>query len=88
MDTISTEDKYFIPFFNKIQVSIERGDGIYVWDENGKKYIDFTSGWGVTCIGHSNPVIIDAINEQSRKIIQNPCSGLTYSPARRNFSTL
>jgi len=88
MDTISTEDKYFVPFFNKIQVSIERGEGIYVWDENGKKYIDFTSGWGVTCIGHSNPVIIDAVNEQSRKIIQNPSSGLTYSPARAKLLNL
>ncbi|MBU3916152.1 aspartate aminotransferase family protein [bacterium] len=82
MDTISTEEKYFIPFFKKIPISIERGQGIYVWDENGEKYIDFTSGWGVTCLGHANPIIINAITEQSKKIIQNPSSGLTYSPAR------
>ncbi len=82
MDTISTEEKYFVPFFNKIPISIERGEGIYVWDENGEKYFDFTSGWGVTCLGHANPVIINAITEQSKKIIQNPSSGLTYSPAR------
>ncbi|MCP4752162.1 MAG: aspartate aminotransferase family protein [Proteobacteria bacterium] len=88
MDTISTEDKYFVPFFNKIPISIERGEGIYVWDEDGKKYLDFTSGWGVTCIGHANPVIVDALVEQSRKIMQNPSSGLTYSPARARLLAL
>ncbi|MCF8069978.1 MAG: acetylornithine transaminase [Desulfobacterales bacterium] len=81
-DTILMEEKYFVPFFNKIPISIERGDGIYVWDEDGKRYIDFTSGWGVTCLGHASPVIIEAITSQSRKIIQNPSSGLTYSPPR------
>ncbi len=88
MDTIAIEEKYAIPFFNKIPISIDRGEGIYVWDENGKKYIDFTAGWGVTCIGHANPIIINAITEQSRKIIQNPSSGLTYSPARAKLLDL
>jgi acetylornithine/N-succinyldiaminopimelate aminotransferase len=82
MNTIETEEKYFIPFFNKIPISIERGRGIYVWDEDNNRYIDFTSGWGVTCLGHAHPVITEAIREQSDKIIQNPSSGLTYSPAR------
>jgi len=88
MDTISIEEKYSIPFFNKIPVSIEKGKGVYVWDEDGNKFIDFTSGWGVTCIGHANPVIIDAVLKQSRKIIQNPSSGLTYSPIRARLLSL
>jgi acetylornithine/N-succinyldiaminopimelate aminotransferase len=82
MNTKETEDTYFIPFFNKIPLSIERGEGVYVWDEEGNRLIDFTSGWGVTSIGHANPVIVNAIREQSEKIIQNPSSGLTYSPPR------
>lgn len=88
MDTFSIENKYAIPFFNKIPVSIEKGKGLYVWNEDGKKYIDFTSGWGVTCIGHANPVITDAIVNQSQKIIQNPSSGLTYSPIRARLLSL
>ncbi|MCJ7772201.1 MAG: aspartate aminotransferase family protein [Desulfobacterales bacterium] len=88
MDTIALETKYAIPFFKKIPVSIEKGLGVYVWDEDGNKYIDFTSGWGVTCIGHANPVITDAIVNQSQKIIQNPCSGLTYSPIRSRLLSL
>lgn len=88
MDTITTEDRYAIPFFNKIPVSIVRGEGIYVWDEEGNRYIDFTSGWGVTCLGHAHPVIVEAVTQQSRKIIQNPNSGLTYSPARARLLEL
>jgi len=88
MKTIEIEDKYCIPFFKKTQISIERGDGIYVFDENEKQYIDLTSGWGVTCIGHANPVITDALIEQSKKIIQNPESGKTYSPSRAKLLQL
>lgn len=84
-NTIKTEDQYLIPFFNKTQISIERGEGVYVWDEGGKKYIDLTSGWGVTSIGHSNPVITKALVEQSSRILQSPNAGLTYSPVRAEF---
>jgi acetylornithine/N-succinyldiaminopimelate aminotransferase len=87
-ETFDIEDRYLAPFFVKQQVSIEKGEGIYVWDEEGKMYIDFTSGWGVTCIGHANPVITDALIEQGRKIIQNPNSGLTYSPVRARLLSL
>ncbi len=88
MNTFKIEDSHAIPFFKKLPLSIEKGEGIFVWDENGEKYFDFTSGWGVTCIGHANPVIIEAITEQSKKIIQNPSSGLTYSPPRARLLSL
>lgn len=87
-DTFEIEDKYFAPFFVKQKISIEKGEGVYVWDEEGRKYLDFTAGWGVTCIGHANPVITDALVNQARKIIQNPNSGLTYSPARARLLSL
>lgn len=80
--TIDKEDKGLIPFFKKTPISIKEGDGVFVWDENGKRYIDLTSGWGVTSIGHSNRAIVKALLTQGSKIIQNPNSGLTYSPAR------
>ena len=86
--TIQLEDKYSPPFFRKIPVSIERGAGVHVWDEEGNRFLDFTSGWGVTCLGHAHPVITDALMEQGRKIIQNPNSGLTYSPVRARLLSL
>jgi acetylornithine/N-succinyldiaminopimelate aminotransferase len=82
------EDKHSVPFFKKIPISIERGEGVYVWDQEGRKYLDFTAGWGVTCLGHAHPIIISALEEQGRKIIQNPNSGLTYSPARARLLDL
>lgn len=86
--TFALEDQYMAPFFVKQRVSIARGEGVYVWDEEGNQYIDFTSGWGVTCIGHAQPVITEALCEQAGKIIQNPNSGLTYSPARARLLAL
>ena len=86
--TFEIEDKFMAPFFVKQKISIEKGDGIYVWDEEGNRYIDFTSGWGVTCVGHAQPVITEALLKQSGKILQNPNSGLTYSPARAELLLL
>lgn len=86
--TIETEDVHSPPFIKKTGIAIERGEGIYVWDEQGKRYIDFTSGWGVTCLGHSHPAIVRALEEQGRKIIQNPNSGATYSPVRARLLEL
>lgn len=88
MSTIDIEDRLGITFCQRQPIAIERGEGSYVWDESGKKYLDFTSGWGVTCLGHSHPIITQAINQQAQKIIQNPNSGFTYSPARASLLSI
>lgn len=88
MNTIDIENAYFPPFFNRIPVSFERGEGVYAFDEQGRRYLDFTAGWGVTCLGHAHPVIIAALEDQARKIIQNPNSGASYSPARAKLLEL
>jgi acetylornithine/N-succinyldiaminopimelate aminotransferase len=87
-ETIATENAHMPPFFTKIPVSIDRGEGVYVWDEEGKRYLDLTAGWGVTCIGHAHPAIQAALTEQGARILQNPNSGLTYSPVRARLLSL
>ncbi|TAL38748.1 MAG: aspartate aminotransferase family protein [Spirochaetes bacterium] len=87
-DTMATEDRYAAPFFQKIPVSFERGEGVYVWDEDGKRYLDLTAGWGVTSLGHAHPVITKALCDQAAKIIQNPNSGASYSPIRAKLLAL
>lgn len=82
MNTIEIEDTYLVNFCEKVPLSIDKGVGSKVWDETGKEYLDFTSGWAVTSLGYSHPVITAAIIEQSQKIIHNPNSSLTYSPSR------
>jgi len=66
-ETIRIENAHMPPFFAKIPISIERGEGVYVWDEEGRRYLDFTSGWGVTCLGHAHSAITDALLQQGRK---------------------
>lgn len=87
-NTYQIEDEHYASFADKTRISIEKGEGVYVYDENGKKYLDLTAGWGVTCIGHANPVISEAVCDQSKKIIQNPNSGATYSPKRSQLISL
>jgi acetylornithine/N-succinyldiaminopimelate aminotransferase len=87
-ETIAIESAHMPPFFAKTPISIERGDGVYVWDEEGIRYLDLTASWGVTSIGHAHPAIQDALAEQSALIMQNPDSGLTHSPARARYLSL
>lgn len=87
-ETIAAENSHMPPFFKKMPVSIDRGEGVYVWDEEGNRYLDLTAGWGVTSIGHAHPVIQTALADQAARIVQNPNSGLTYSPARSRLLSL
>ncbi|MBU2099400.1 MAG: aspartate aminotransferase family protein [Gammaproteobacteria bacterium] len=82
MQVEEIENNLGLQVCKKQSLVIERGQGSWVWSESGEKYLDFTAGWGVTCLGHGHPVIISAITNQSGLIIQNPNSGFTYSPAR------
>src|SRR5690606_34435847 len=66
----------------RLELAFTHGEGTRVWDEAGKSYLDFTSGWGVTCLGHSHPVIVEALAAQGRRLLQSPNSGFSYSPER------
>lgn len=87
-DPRAVEDRHAPPFFERTPITVERGEGVYFWDDAGRRYMDFTSGWGVTCLGHAHPVIVEALNRQGRKVIQNPGGGLTYSPVRAELLAL
>lgn len=82
IDTISTEDRLGISFARRLPISFSHGQGSRVWDENGKSYLDFTSGWGVNCLGHAHPVVLDALQTQAARLMQGPNAGFTYSPPR------
>lgn len=82
MQVMEIENNLGLSLCQKQPLVIERGEGPYVWDDQGNTYLDFTSGWGVTCLGHAHPEMIQVLHEQAGKIMQNPNSGFTYSPAR------
>ncbi|UKS30446.1 aspartate aminotransferase family protein [Paenibacillus sp. HWE-109] len=54
---------------NRPQIVMEHGEGMYVWDTEGKKYLDFIGGWAVTALGHSPKVIADALVQQAGKLV-------------------
>jgi acetylornithine/N-succinyldiaminopimelate aminotransferase len=58
-----------------------RGEGSFLWDDSGKRYLDFVQGWAVNCLGHSPPLVAEAIAEQAQRLI-------TPSPAYYNDVSL
>lgn len=50
---------------------LERGDGMYVWDVEGKRYLDFFGGILTTCVGHNRPEVVQAVKEQAEKLIHS-----------------
>ncbi|TXK70079.1 acetylornithine/succinylornithine family transaminase [Paenibacillus sp. N3.4] len=48
---------------------MERGEGMYVWDTEDRRYLDFIGGWAVTCLGHSPQVMIDVLSQQAAHLI-------------------
>ena len=64
------ESKYYMHAANRYPMVIEKGEGTMLWDTNGNEYLDFTSGWAVNNIGHSNQVVADAIEQQSKTLLQ------------------
>jgi len=69
-DWKAIESKYYLHVVNRQPIVLVKGEGTRVWDDEGEEYLDFTSGWAVTNIGHSHPVLAEAIAEQARTLIQ------------------
>jgi len=59
----------FIPVFGPPAVMFERGEGTQLWDNNGKRYLDFLSGIAVVSLGHANPVIAKAVADQANTLV-------------------
>jgi predicted acetylornithine/succinylornithine family transaminase len=69
-DLRELEQKYFMRTFKRMPLTVVRGEGVRVWDEGGKEYLDFTSGWAVNALGHCHPAVVGAVCEQARTLIQ------------------
>ena len=54
---------------NRPEPVMERGEGLYLWDTEGKRYLDYIGGWAVTNLGHSPEVITHALEKQSRRLV-------------------
>lgn len=70
------EKDLLVPTYERQPVLLERGQGVYVWDSTGKKYLDFLSGIGVNALGHNHPAIQKVIRRQAGRLIHT--SNLFY----------
>ncbi|RLF98852.1 MAG: acetylornithine transaminase [Thaumarchaeota archaeon] len=64
------ERKYLMHTVERVPLTLVRGSGARVWDEDGREYLDFVSGWAVNSLGHCPPVVVDAVVEQVQTLIQ------------------
>ncbi len=63
------EHEYYMPTFNRIPITLVKGSGAKVWDDNGKEYLDFVSGIAVNSLGHCHPIVTKAITEQANTLM-------------------
>ncbi|MDW9379771.1 ornithine--oxo-acid transaminase [Chryseobacterium sp. JV558] len=65
---IDLEDKHGAHNYHPLPVVLDRGEGVFVWDVEGKRYYDFLSAYSAVNQGHSHPKIVDALVEQAKKL--------------------
>ena len=65
---LDLEDQYCAHNYHPLPVVLSRGEGVHVWDENGKKYLDMMSAYSAVSHGHSNPRIVDALIKQAKTL--------------------
>ena len=63
------ERKYLLQTYNRYPVVLSRGKGVFVYDIEGKRYLDFVAGLGVNALGHAHPRVVKTIREQAAKVI-------------------
>ncbi|MGL6014568.1 MAG: acetylornithine/succinylornithine family transaminase, partial [Selenomonadaceae bacterium] len=71
------DKKDYLPVFARYQIVLDHGDGAYVYDTKGNKYIDYLGGIAVNVLGHNHPALVKAIAEQAGRMIH--CSNLYYT---------
>lgn len=64
--------RYVIPNYRRYPVSLVRGEGSWVWDDQDRRYLDFFPGWGCNLLGHCPPKVVEAVQDQVAKLIHVP----------------
>jgi LysW-gamma-L-lysine/LysW-L-ornithine aminotransferase len=78
-----SEDNYLGNLYQRFPINISKGKGAIVWDVSGNEYIDCMGGYGVALIGHCNDRVVNAIKNQSEKLIT--CHMSIYNNVRLEF---
>ena len=70
--TIAQFEQFVIPNYRRFPISLVRGEGSWVWDAEGNRYLDFFPGWGCNLLGHCPPRVVDAVRDQVGRLIHVP----------------
>jgi acetylornithine/N-succinyldiaminopimelate aminotransferase len=81
-ETIDLFGKYVIPNYTRFPVCLVRGEGSYVWDAEGNRYLDFFPGWGCDLLGHCPSRVVEAVREQVGLLIHIPNTWYTEPQGR------
>lgn len=76
-DVFAIEKAHYMPVFARYPMVISHGEGAYVTDTDGNRYLDFFAGIAVNALGHNHPNLVKAVAEQAAKVIH--CSNLYYT---------
>jgi predicted acetylornithine/succinylornithine family transaminase len=71
-ETTRLFERYVIPNYGRYPVCLVRGEGSYVWDSEGNRYLDLFPGWGCNLLGHCPPAVVQAVQEQVATLIHVP----------------
>ena len=71
-EVLENYDNYVIPNYPRHPFVIARGEGVHLWDTDGKRYLDLFSGWAVSSLGHCNPEVTKAMQEQAATLVHVP----------------
>lgn len=89
MNDISDVKQNLSPVWSRIfSIEVDRGEGSYLYDIHGNKYLDFTCGIGVTNTGHCHPQVVEAIRKQAGKLIHGQANIVIHQPMLELVSEL
>jgi predicted acetylornithine/succinylornithine family transaminase len=79
-------DRHLMAFAKRYPLALVRGEGVRVWDSEGKEYLDFTGGIAVTALGHSHPRVVGTLREQAATLLH--VSNLFHIPQQIHLAKL
>ena len=83
---MNEEIRHVMKVAERPSVVMAKGEGSWLWDAQGKRYLDFVQGWAVNSLGHSSPIVLDALSAQAGRLIN--CSPAYYNEPMARLSTL
>jgi acetylornithine aminotransferase/acetylornithine/N-succinyldiaminopimelate aminotransferase len=84
-DVIATESQHILQVYRRGQVVFERGNGVYLYTSDGRKYLDLISGVGVASLGHAHPGLAQGIAAQARELLHT--SNLFFHPLQAEVAS-